>query len=109
MYAIRSYYVQDAHGLFTYNLGNGRGYSVLEMVHAFEAASGKTIPYQIVPRRPGDIAECWAEPALARKELGWQAEREPEGVDEDGLAGAGLARQHRHAGFELDLDSYNFV
>lgn len=70
--------IQAAHGLFTYNLGTGRGYSVLEMVRAFEAAAGKTIPYQIVPRRPGDIAECWADPALARQELGWQAERDLE-------------------------------
>jgi len=70
--------IQDAHGLFTYNLGTGRGYSVLEMVRAFEDAAGKTVPYQIVPRRPGDIAECWADPALARKELGWQAERDLE-------------------------------
>lgn len=62
-------------GVFTYNLGTGQGYSVLEMVKAFEAASGRAIPYQIKPRRPGDIAECWAEPALARDELGWQAER----------------------------------
>ncbi|ALP40476.1 UDP-glucose 4-epimerase GalE [Aeromonas schubertii] len=62
-------------GVFTYNLGTGQGYSVLEMVRAFEVASGRPIPYQIKPRRPGDIAECWADPALARDELGWQAER----------------------------------
>ena len=62
-------------GVFTYNLGTGQGYSVLEMVKAFETASGRPIPYQIKPRRPGDIAECWAEPTLARDELGWQAER----------------------------------
>ncbi|ENY71517.1 UDP-glucose 4-epimerase/UDP-N-acetylglucosamine 4-epimerase [Aeromonas diversa CDC 2478-85] len=62
-------------GVFTYNLGTGQGYSVLEMVKAFEAASGRPIPYQIKPRRSGDIAECWADPALARDELGWQAER----------------------------------
>ncbi|MGL4779106.1 MAG: UDP-glucose 4-epimerase GalE, partial [Aeromonas veronii] len=62
-------------GVFTYNLGTGQGYSVLEMIKAFEAASGRTIPYQIKPRRPGDIAECWAEPHKARDELGWQATR----------------------------------
>ena len=62
-------------GLWTVNLGTGQGYSVLEMVKAFETASGRPIPYQIKPRRPGDIAECWAEPTLARDELGWQAER----------------------------------
>ena len=59
----------------TYNLGTGNGYSVLEMVKAFEKASGKEIPYQIDPRRPGDVATCYADPALAEKELGWKAER----------------------------------
>jgi UDP-glucose 4-epimerase len=67
--------IKNDSGVFTYNLGTGQGYSVLEMVKAFEAASGRPIPYQIKPRRPGDIAECWAEPTLARAELGWQAER----------------------------------
>lgn len=61
-------------GVVTYNLGTGRGYSVLEMVRAFEKASGRAIPYRIVARRPGDIAMCYADPALARKELGWVAE-----------------------------------
>jgi len=65
-----------APGTVTYNLGTGRGNSVLEMVRAFEAASGKTIPYQIVARRPGDIAKCYADPAKARTELGWTAERD---------------------------------
>ena len=62
-------------GVVTYNLGTGCGYSVLQMVKAFEVATGRTIPYEVVARRPGDIAECWADPALARDELGWQAER----------------------------------
>jgi UDP-glucose 4-epimerase len=62
-------------GLLTYNLGTGRGNSVLEMVRAFESASGKAVPYQIVARRPGDIAACYADPALAQAELGWKAER----------------------------------
>jgi UDP-glucose 4-epimerase len=62
-------------GVFTYNLGTGKGYSVLEMVHAFEQASGKPVPYQIVPRRPGDIASCYADVSLAEKDLGWKAER----------------------------------
>lgn len=62
-------------GLKIYNLGTGNGYSVLEIVKAFEKASGKKIPYKIRPRRPGDIAECWADPALAKKELGWKAKR----------------------------------
>jgi UDP-glucose 4-epimerase len=61
--------------LLTVNLGTGRGYSVLEMVRAFEQASGRVIPYEIVARRPGDIAECYADPTLARQRLGWQAER----------------------------------
>jgi UDP-glucose 4-epimerase len=65
-----------APGTLTYNLGTGRGNSVLEMVKAFEAASGKTVPYQIVARRPGDIAKCYADPAKARDELGWTAERD---------------------------------
>ncbi|MCG9726974.1 UDP-glucose 4-epimerase GalE [Vibrio brasiliensis] len=67
--------VGDKSGLHIYNLGTGNGYSVLEMVKAFEQASGKRVPYQIVERRPGDIAECWADPAKARKELEWQATR----------------------------------
>lgn len=59
-------------GVVTYNLGTGRGYSVLEMVRAFELASGRPIPYDIVGRRHGDIAMCYADPELARKELGWR-------------------------------------
>jgi UDP-glucose 4-epimerase len=61
-------------GLVKYNLGTGRGYSVLEMVRAFERASGRQVPYQIVGRRPGDIAQCYADPSLANQELGWSAE-----------------------------------
>jgi UDP-glucose 4-epimerase len=61
--------------LITVNLGTGRGYSVLEMVQAFEKASGRPIPYKIAPRRPGDIAQCWADPSLAYKVLGWKATR----------------------------------
>ncbi|ART81769.1 UDP-glucose 4-epimerase GalE [Oceanisphaera profunda] len=62
-------------GVSIYNLGTGQGYSVLQMVKAFEQASGKPVPFNIGPRRPGDIAECWADPAKALAELGWQAER----------------------------------
>lgn len=62
-------------GVVTYNLGTGSGYSVLEMVKAFEVATGKSIAFEVVARRPGDIAECFADPALASRELGWQAER----------------------------------
>ncbi|MEL4388604.1 UDP-glucose 4-epimerase GalE [Shewanella xiamenensis] len=60
-------------GLVTYNLGTGQGYSVLDMVKAFEKACGKSIAYQITPRRPGDIAACYANPEHARTDLGWQA------------------------------------
>ncbi|GAB1263778.1 UDP-glucose 4-epimerase GalE [Aurantivibrio infirmus] len=59
---------------YTYNLGTGTGYSVLEVIKAFEAASGRSVAYQIGPRRPGDIAECFADPTLAAKDLGWRAE-----------------------------------
>ena len=62
-------------GLLTVNLGTGRGYSVLEMVRAFEAASGRKVPYRIAPRRPGDVAQCYADPSLAAALLGWRAEK----------------------------------
>ncbi|MCE0558306.1 UDP-glucose 4-epimerase GalE [Motilimonas sp. 1_MG-2023] len=71
-------------GLATYNLGTGRGYSVLEMIEAFAAASDRTIPYQIAPRRPGDIAQCYADPAFAKQELNWQAEKTIEDMTADG-------------------------
>ncbi|WLE58251.1 UDP-glucose 4-epimerase GalE [Burkholderia plantarii] len=59
---------------FTVNLGTGRGYSVLDIVRAFEAASGRKVPYEIVARRPGDVAECYADPARAAELIGWRAE-----------------------------------
>ncbi|KAF0811931.1 UDP-glucose 4-epimerase [Andreprevotia sp. IGB-42] len=62
-------------GLVTTNLGTGQGYSVLDLVRAFEAASGKPVPYRIAPRRAGDIAACYADPARALALLGWQAEK----------------------------------
>jgi UDP-glucose 4-epimerase len=62
-------------GVVTYNLGAGRGYSVLEVVAAFEKASGKKIPYRIIGRRPGDVATSYADPTKAREELGWSASR----------------------------------
>jgi len=62
-------------GLLTLNLGGGRGYSVLEVVRAFEEASGRPVPFEIVPRRPGDAAECWADAQAAFKTLGWRARR----------------------------------
>ena len=63
-------------GAWTVNLGTGKGYSVLDFVKAFEKASGKPIPYQIVDRRPGDVAQCYADPSLAAEMLGWRAQRD---------------------------------
>lgn len=63
----------DAPGSFTVNLGTGRGYSVLEVVRAYAQASGREVPYTVAPRRPGDVAACYADPALAHELLGWQA------------------------------------
>ncbi len=63
-------------GLVTYNLGTGKGYSVLEMVNAFAGAAGKDIPYRIVSRRPGDIASCYADASKAERELSWKATRD---------------------------------
>lgn len=67
---------QDNAGLHIYNLGTGKGYSVLEMVKAFEVASGKKVPYSIQPRREGDIATCFADPQKAAQNLNWHAERD---------------------------------
>lgn len=66
-------YLRSHPGLLTVNLGTGRPVSVLEMVRAFERASGRAVPYRIVARRPGDVAQCWADPALAQQLLGWKA------------------------------------
>lgn len=62
----------EAPGLVTYNVGTGKGYSVLEIVRAFEKASGRKVPYVITGRRPGDIAECYADPSLAKREMGFE-------------------------------------
>lgn len=70
-------------GLKIYNLGTGKGYSVLDMVHNFEAATGVKIPYSIQPRRPGDIATCYSSAELAKKELGWVAENDIREMCED--------------------------
>ena len=64
----------DEPGVFTYNLGTGHGYSVLEVIKAYEKAAGHAIPYTIKPRRPGDIATCYCDASKAAKELGWKAE-----------------------------------
>ena len=67
--------LMDNPGLLIVNLGTGKGYSVLEMVHAFEKVVGRPIPYKIMPRRPGDIAECYADPSYAYEVLGFKAEK----------------------------------
>jgi UDP-glucose 4-epimerase len=71
--AALEFLARKADGCHVHNLGTGRGTSVLEMIHAFEAASGRRIPHEIVERRPGDAAAVWADPAKAARELGWSA------------------------------------
>ena len=70
-------------GVETYNLGTGKGYSVLDIVKNFEKATGQKIKYEITPRRPGDIAECYADPSKAEKYLGWKAEKDLEQMCKD--------------------------
>ena len=71
-------------GFSAVNLGTGRGISVLDLVRSFEAATGRAVPYRIAARRPGDIAECWADPSAAARLLGWRAERSVEQACADG-------------------------
>ncbi len=66
-------YLAQHNGVHTWNLGTGRGYSVLEIINAFEQVSGKPVPYSVAPRRAGDIACCYADPGKAARELGWHA------------------------------------
>lgn len=75
--------LQTQGGLITVNLGTGQGYSVLEMIRAFEVASGKSVPHEIAARRPGDIAACWANPTSAYDILGWRAQRSLQKICED--------------------------
>ena len=70
-------------GLEIYNLGTGKGYSVLDIVKNFEEATGAKVPYSIKPRRPGDIAECYASAKKAKKELGWEAQYDIRQMCED--------------------------
>lgn len=70
-------------GLVIYNLGTGKGYSVLDLVNAFSKVSGRKIAYKIIKRRPGDVAECYADPSKANNELGWKAKYEIEKMCED--------------------------
>jgi len=72
-------------GLFIVNLGTGKGYSVLEMIKAFSKALGRDIPYVIDPRRPGDIPECYADPSLAYKLIGFKAEKTLDDMSKDAL------------------------
>ena len=75
--------LEENSGVFIYNLGTGTGYSVLDVVKAFEMVSGKKIPYVITKRRSGDVAECYADPTKAKEELGWQAQRSLEQMCKD--------------------------
>ena len=75
--------VESEKGVFIYNLGTGKGYSVLDVVNAFKKASGIDIKYEIVARRAGDLAVCYSDPSKAYKELGWKAERDIEEMCED--------------------------
>ncbi|WP_027308895.1 UDP-glucose 4-epimerase GalE [Caloramator sp. ALD01] len=70
-------------GVEAYNLGTGKGYSVLDLVHTFEKVTGKRVPYRIVERRPGDVAKCFADPSKANRELGWIAEKNLEDMCRD--------------------------
>lgn len=81
-------------GVLTYNLGTGCGSSVLQMVQAFERASGRRIPYQVVARRPGDIAMCYADASLAQRELGWRAERSMEQMCVDSWRWQEMSQDH---------------
>ena len=75
--------LRDPREILTANLGTGQGCSVLELVRAFERASGRAVPYRIVARRPGDVAACWSDPSLARARLGWKAARTLEDMCRD--------------------------
>lgn len=77
--------LKDNVGLMILNLGTGHGYSVLDMVHAFERVIGKKIPYKIMPRRPGDIDECYADPSLAEKVLGFKATKTIDDMVKDAM------------------------
>lgn len=94
-------------GIEVYNLGTGKGYSVLEMISAFEKASGKMVPYKIVDSRPGDVAVCYADPVKARENLGWIAKK---GIDE--MCEDVWRWQNKHPnGYEknLDIESPHFI
>ena len=75
--------LRDPREVLTANLGTGQGCSVLDLLRAFERASGQTIPYRIVARRPGDVPACWSDPSLAKERLGWTAKRSIEDMCRD--------------------------
>ncbi|MCX7774005.1 MAG: GDP-mannose 4,6-dehydratase, partial [Clostridia bacterium] len=77
--------LNEAAGCFIYNLGTGNGYSVMEMISAMEKAYGKTIPYRVIERRPGDIAECYADATKAKVELNWTATKTLDEMCRDAL------------------------
>lgn len=81
--ALEKAFKEDSKGCYTYNLGTGRGTSVLELVKAFGEAAGKEIPFVIGPKRPGDVPEIYARTDLAEKELGWKATRTIEDMCRD--------------------------
>ena len=109
-------------GLVTFNLGTGRGYSVLEAIEAFSKACGKPVPYKIVGRRLGDVVTCYADPSLARRELGWEATRGLEEMcadawrwqasnpfgfgDCEGAAGNNSVRSGNTSGSALDIGNF---
>ncbi|PLX94442.1 MAG: UDP-glucose 4-epimerase GalE [Desulfuromonas sp.] len=88
-------YLAEKEGILTCNLGTGQGYSVLDMVRSFERVNGVTIPYDIVPRRPGDIASCWADPSVAAEQLDWKATRSLDDMCTDGWRW----QQQNHIGY----------
>jgi UDP-glucose 4-epimerase len=75
--------LRDPREILAANLGTGQGCSVLELVRAFEQASGRAIPHRIVARRAGDVAACWSDPSLAGERLGWKATRSLEDMCRD--------------------------
>ncbi|MBR5045370.1 MAG: UDP-glucose 4-epimerase GalE [Oscillospiraceae bacterium] len=86
--------IENENGVFTYNLGCGRGYSVLEVINAFERQNGVEIRYEIGPRRSGDIATCFSDPSKAERELGWKAERNIDDMCRDSWRWQQYASEH---------------
>lgn len=90
-----------SNGVSIWNLGTGRGYSVLEMIRAFEQVTGRPLPHRFVARRPGDVARCWSDPGKAGRELGWRAERDLTCM----LRDAWRWQRRNPNGYELDKDT----